>query len=172
MIRQTPLSTTLAALGAAVFLAIVASSPALAQAAKAGAAIAVERPLAAPTPAAAPTGAVYLSLQNKGKAADKLLGASTPRAKRVELHTMSMTGDVMRMREVDSIEIKPGEKLAMTAGSGYHVMLVELASPLKPGDKFPMTLHFEKAGAVKIEVLVQAPGNPAASAASSHSTKH
>jgi hypothetical protein len=112
---------------------------------------------ATPTPAAAPTGAVYLSLENRSRAGDRLLGASTPRAKRVELHAMSMAGDVMRMRELDALDIKAGQKLDMRPGSGFHVMLVELAAPLRAGDRFPMTLRFEKSGAVKIEVVVEQP---------------
>jgi copper(I)-binding protein len=122
--------------------------------------IAIGHPFATPMPPGAPTGAVYFSLENKTKAADKLLGASTPRAKGVELHTMSMSGDVMRMREVDSIEVKPGQKIAMSPGSGFHLMLTGLA-PLKAGEKFPMTLRFEKSGTAQIEVFVEQP-KPAA----------
>jgi copper(I)-binding protein len=119
--------------------------------------IRIGHPFATPTPAGAPTAAVYLSLENRTRSGDRLLSASTPRAKRVELHTMSMAGDVMRMREVDALEIKPGEKLDMRPGSGFHVMLVDLDAPLKAGDKFAMTLRFEKSGPAKIEVSVEQP---------------
>ena len=118
----------------------------------------VSHAFATPTVAGAPTGAVYLSIANRGKATDRLMGGSTPRAKRVEMHTMSMTGDVMRMREVDGIEAKAGETLAMSPGMGYHLMLVGLAAPLKAGEKFPMSLRFEKSGSLDIEVSVEPPG--------------
>ena len=125
----------------------------------------VDHPFATPTVRGAPTGAVYFTLENRGKAADRLLGASTPRAKRVELHAMSMSGDVMRMREVDSIQASPGHPLKMEPGSANHLMLVGLAAPLRIGERFPLTLRFEKAGAVEVEVLVQ---NPAPAKEASH----
>ena len=115
----------------------------------------VDHPFATATVRGAPTGAVYFTLANRGRSADRLLGASTPRAKRVELHAMSMTGDIMRMREVDSIEANPGHPVKMEPGSANHLMLVGLAAPLKAGERFPLTLRFEKAGALQVEVLVQ-----------------
>ena len=118
----------------------------------------VTRAYATPTVAGAPTGAVYLSIANRGKAPDRLIGGSTPRAKRVEMHTMSMTGDVMRMREVEAIDAKPGETLTMSPRMGHHLMLVGLAAPLKTGEKFPMSLRFERSGTLAIEVSVEQPG--------------
>ncbi len=115
----------------------------------------VDHPFATPTVQGAPTGAVYFTMANRGKSAERLLGASTPRAKRVELHSMSMSGDIMRMREVDSIEAIPGRPVKLEPGSANHLMLVGLATPLKAGERFPLTLRFEKAGALSVEVLVQ-----------------
>ncbi len=129
--------------------------------------IRVDHPFATPTVQGAPTGAVYFTLTNQGKAADRLLGASTPRAKRVELHTMTMAGDVMRMREVSAIDVKPGQPVKMQPGASNHLMLIGLSAPLKSGDRFPMTLRFEKAGSVEVEVLVQNPA-PAKEAAHEH----
>jgi copper(I)-binding protein len=119
--------------------------------------IVIGHPFATPTPPAAPTAAVYLLLENKTKAADKLVSATTPRAKSVELHSMTMAGDVMRMREVAAIEVKPGQKIDMRPGSGFHLMLTELSSPLKVGDKFPLMLKFEKSGSTRVEVFVEQP---------------
>jgi len=127
----------------------------------------VDHPFAPPTVQGAPTAAVYFTITNQGKGADRLLGASTPRAKRVELHAMSMAGDVMRMREVGSIDASPGQAVKMQPGSANHLMLVGLAAPLKSGDRFPMTLRFEKAGKVEIEVLVQS-ASPARETAHQH----
>jgi copper(I)-binding protein len=119
--------------------------------------IEVTRPYATPTVAAAPTGAVYLSVHNKAGTADKLTGASTPRAKRVELHGMSMSGNVMRMREVGAIEIGAGESVRMRPGSGHHLMLVGLVAPLKAGEQFPITLQFQSAGSLRVNVVVEQP---------------
>ncbi len=127
----------------------------------------IDHPFATPTVQGAPTGAVYLTLTNQGKIPDRLIGASTPRAKRVELHTMSMTGDVMRMREVSAIDVNPGQPVKMQPGSSNHVMLIGLAAPLKAGDRFPMVLRFEKAGSAEVEVIVQSPA-PAKEAAHEH----
>lgn len=105
-----------------------------------------------------PAGAAYLTIENKGKTADKLTGASSPVAKSVEIHTMTMDGNVMKMREVGQVEIKPSGKLEMKPGDGYHLMLMGLRQPLKAGDTFPMTLTFEKAGKAEVKVLVQDKG--------------
>jgi copper(I)-binding protein len=71
------------------------------------------------------------------------------------MHTMSMDGNVMKMREVSSIELKPSVKVSMKPGDGYHIMLIGLKQPLKIGDKFPLTLTFEKAGKAEVTVWVE-----------------
>ena len=100
-------------------------------------------------------GGAYLSIENNGKNSDKLVAVASPIAKNVGIHTMSMDGNVMRMREVPGIEIKPSGKVVMQPGNGYHIMLTGLKQPLKVGDKFPLTLTFEKAGKVEVSVMVQ-----------------
>ncbi|WP_434631156.1 copper chaperone PCu(A)C [Chromobacterium sp. CV08] len=113
-------------------------------------------------PLASPTGGVYLSLENQGKGADRLLSASTPRAASAELHTHVNDNGVMRMRKVEGgVEIAPGQTVKFAPGS-YHVMLVGLKQPLKAGDRFPLTLNFEKAGSIVVDVVVQ-DGMPAES---------
>jgi periplasmic copper chaperone A len=112
-------------------------------------------PYATPTPPGAGAGAAYATLENKGKVADKLLRASSPKANIVELHEMKMQGDVMKMAEVPGIELKPGQSLTMRRGSGYHLMFMQLKEPFKVGEIFPVTLEFEKAGKVEIKVKVQ-----------------
>ncbi len=98
-------------------------------------------------------GAAYLQLSAKGD--DVLLSASAPVAAKVEIHTMTMEGDVMKMRALDKLEIKGGEKIAMQPGSGAHVMLMGLKQPLKAGESFPLTLNFRKAGKVTVDVTVK-----------------
>lgn len=115
----------------------------------------IGHPYARPTIANLRTGAAYLTLENKGKSADKLIGISSPVAQSVEMHTMSMENGVMKMREVSSIELKPGEKVTMQPGDSYHLMLMGLTQQLKAGDKFPMTLTFEKAGKKEVGVWVE-----------------
>ena len=115
-------------------------------------------PYATPTPGHASTGAVYLvAIDNQGGTAERLLAASTPVAERVELHRLQQDGDVMRMQAVPAIAIPPRARLAMRQGSpdGHHLMLAGLRRPLVVGDRFPLTLQFERSGAVKVEVWVQ-----------------
>lgn len=123
-------------------------------------AIAIGHPYARATLPGQPTGGAYLRLENAG-AADKLVSVKAGVSQGVELHTSSMEGDVMRMRQVDAIDV-PSNKSVVLEPGGTHIMLVGLKAPLKEGDSFPMTLKFEKAGEVTVDVKVQAV-SPAAS---------
>jgi copper(I)-binding protein len=117
----------------------------------------IGHPWSRATPPGAQTGGAFLKLTNNGKAADKLVKAETPAAGTVELHTMSMDGNVMRMRQVESIELKPGASVALAPG-GLHIMMIGLKQALKQGDKVPMTLWFEKAGKVEVQLAIDAMG--------------
>jgi copper(I)-binding protein len=115
----------------------------------------INHPYARATVVNQPSGGAYLTIENKGKTADRLIAVSSPVARKVEIHTMSMEGNVMKMREVDGIELKPSAKVEMKPGDGYHLMLTGLQQQLKAGDKFPLTLTFEKAGKTEVSVTVQ-----------------
>ena len=116
--------------------------------------IKIGHPYARATVAGQPGGA-FLKLDNAGPD-DRLLSAQTELASRTELHSMAMEGDVMRMRQVDGVPLPAGKTVELKPG-GFHLMFVGLKSPLKDGDKFPMTLKFEKAGEVEVTVNVEAP---------------
>jgi copper(I)-binding protein len=107
------------------------------------------------------SGGAYLSLENKSAVNDVLVSVETPAAASVEIHTMSLENNVMRMREVAGIDLQPGAKITMTPGNGYHLMLLGLKTPLKAGDRVPLTLRFKKAGKVETMILVE-DGNAAA----------
>ncbi len=117
-----------------------------------------------------PSAAAYLRINNTGSTADKLKGGATTIAKSVEIHTMSMDGNVMRMREVSDITLPAGAIVTMKPGDGYHIMLIGLDHPLKAGEQFPLTLTFEKAGTVK--VMVQVEGMAAKKSSSEHEHMH
>ena len=125
----------------------------------------IGHPYARVTVTGQPTGGGYLSLDNKGRD-DKLVSATAAVAASVELHSMSMEGDVMRMRQVDGIALPTGKKVELKPG-GFHIMFVGLKTPLKAGDKFPLKLKFEKAGEVEVIVNVEAP-KAAGDAAAEH----
>lgn len=122
--------------------------------------IQIDHPYARATVSKQTAGAVYVTLENKGEANDKLVKAASPIAESVELHNMEMKNNVMKMREVDQIEVNTGSKVVMQPGHGYHIMLKKLTQPLKAGETFPLALYFEKAGKVEVTVKVEANSNP------------
>jgi copper(I)-binding protein len=121
----------------------------------------IEQPIARATPPGAKTGVVYFTIDNAGKDAEHLLRASTPVAAGVVLHQMAQKGGMMTMRAVPSLEIGPGARLEL-ASSGYHLMLIDLKQPLKVGERFPLTLTFERLGTVTTSVTVESMGATAA----------
>ncbi|TRX73895.1 copper chaperone PCu(A)C [Pseudomonas mangiferae] len=144
------------------------SAAALAHEYQAGA-LHIDHPWARAMPAVAPTAAAYLVVHNHGEQADRLLGADTPRADKVEIHRHVHQNGLMKMEAVDGgVEIPAGGELKVTPGD-YHLMLFGLKQPLEDGQRFPMTLHFQKAGDVTVDIAVQkdAPA-PAAPADSGH----
>jgi copper(I)-binding protein len=108
-------------------------------------------------PASPPTAmnvAVYLTLTNQGQAADRLVGASGGVSDTVELHTVLMEDNMMKMRQLDAIEVPAGPPTMLKPG-GFHIMLIGLKQPLVAGQMFPLRLRFEKAGEMTVEVPVR-----------------
>ena len=114
--------------------------------------IKIEKPFARATVPAQKAGGGLLTIENKG-AADRLLSASSPASKTMELHTMSMEDNVMKMREVKAIDVPAKGKVELKPG-GLHLMFIDLNGPLKAGEVVPVKLRFEKAGEVEIKVKV------------------
>ena len=98
-----------------------------------------------------------MTLQNAGSTADRLLKAESPVAANAELHTHVKDGDAMRMRPVNDVPVPAGGTTKLEPG-GYHIMLIGLKQPLKEGERLPLTLTFEKAGKISIDVPVQKAG--------------
>ena len=119
-------------------------------------------------------GVAYFTVENTNSIPEKLLSVSVPTsvAASAQIHetvkatdsstTMAMNGsstggsEMMSMREVPSVLVPAGATVTFEPG-GYHVMLLDLASPLKAGQKFTMTLGFMNAGPVQVEVTVRNP---------------
>jgi len=118
--------------------------------------VSVEKPWSRATPPGAKVGAGFMQLRNAG-AAERVVGASSPVAGRVEMHITVRDGDVMKMREVKSFEIPAGGGFELKPG-GAHLMLVDLKRPLKKGEKVPLTLKLEKGGELKMELSVEEMG--------------
>ncbi len=140
---------------AALLTALALATPALAQGP--ASAVQIVHAWIAPPPVGAPTAAGYLTLKNTGPTPDIFLGGATPAAQALEVHSMSTTGGIMRMRRVEAgLPIAPGQTLVLAPGDGDHLMLIHLAHPLKAGDRVPAVLNFAKAGAVKTVFVVEA----------------
>jgi copper(I)-binding protein len=114
-------------------------------------------PWARATPKGSTVTAGYLTITNKGTEVDRLIGGSAALASRFEVHDTVTESGVGRMRQVKSIEIKPGQTIELRPG-GMHVMLMGLKQPLSQGQTLKGTLVFEKAGTVAVEFAVQPPG--------------
>ncbi len=112
------------------------------------------------------TGAGFMTIRNAG-AVDRLVAARSAAARTVELHTHIRDGDVMRMRPVAAIEIPAGQT-ATLAPSGFHLMLIGLVAPLRPGERVPVTLTFERAGEVTVQLIVERAGARGPSGDGSH----
>jgi len=110
-------------------------------------------------PPGARTAAVYLTLDNRGAGADRLVAARSPRGV-VEIHSMRMDAGVMRMRAIADVPIPARGRVELAAG-GLHLMLVDPSPPLKAGERVPLTLTFERAGTVDVEVAVEPLAPPA-----------
>ncbi len=120
--------------------------------------IQVRHPWARATPPGASVGAGYLEIRNRGSQPDRLLSAATAVARRVELHVTEHAADVAKMRQLRAFEVPARERLTLRPG-GAHLMLVDLVRPLAKGERFAMTLRFERAGELEVQFEVQELGS-------------
>jgi copper(I)-binding protein len=96
-----------------------------------------------------------MTIQNAGSA-DALIGVKAALAPHSALHSMVMDGGVMRMRQIERIDLPAGATVELQQQTGVHIMLEGLTQPLKPGESFPMKLSFEKAGEITVDIHVEA----------------
>jgi copper(I)-binding protein len=155
-----------AVLGVGILLATALASPASAQhgpgvhaAVQTKGPLRIEGAWARATPPAGKVAGAFVTLVNTGAAPDRLVSAASPVAGRIELHTHIKDGDVMRMREVEGgIPLPPGDTVKLQPG-GLHIMLLGLNQGLAAGSSFSLTLTFENAGSVQVDVPVEAMGS-------------
>jgi copper(I)-binding protein len=125
---------------------LLAAPPAWAQ-------VSIDGPWARATAPGATVAGGYMAIRNAGADADRLVGASSPASARVELHVHLKEGEVMRMREVKSLDVPANGAFELKPG-GAHLMFIGIRQPLKEGDRVPVTLKFERGGEVKVEFHV------------------
>ncbi len=102
-------------------------------------------------------GAVFVNIVNDSPHDDKVMGASGELSERVELHTHTMDGDMMMMREVEHYALPAGAATILEP-MGHHIMLMGLKAPLAAGNSFPITLTFEKHPPIIMDVQVMKVG--------------
>ncbi len=107
------------------------------------------------TPPGAAVAAVYLTIDNTGGGTDRLLGAASAAAGRVEVHETRREGDVMRMRKAEPLDIPAGARVVFGPG-GLHVMLMDLNEPLREGERLTLALRLERAGDIEVEAHILA----------------
>ncbi len=117
----------------------------------------ITEPWAPATAAPGQAGAVYLTLANETEEGEYLVGASTEIAAMAQLHETQVTNGVARMVPVERLGLGPGMNADLSPG-GVHIMLMGLTAPLTIGQSFRLTLTFERAGPIKIDVQVRALG--------------
>jgi periplasmic copper chaperone A len=119
--------------------------------------LSLSAPWARPDAALASQAGGFFKLTNTG-AADRLVAAASPLAEKVEIHAIKVVGRDIRMRALpDGLRI-PAESTIELKPRGYHLLLMGLKAPLAPGSKLPVTLTFERAGRMEVELVVEEPG--------------
>ena len=118
----------------------------------------IEHPWSRATPPGTPTGGGFMTIHNHGEASDRLLSGSSDFTQSITVHQTKMDNDTMRMMsQHDGLEIPAGGSVTLEPGS-YHLMLMGLQAPLVEGERRTITLEFEKAGSIEVELAVGAIG--------------
>lgn len=142
--------------GAAALIALsLPAAAVLAHGFKVGA-LSIAHPWSRQTAPGQTVGGGFLVVTNGGDKEDRLVSATSPAAAEVQLHTMSMEGGIMRMRQVsDGLTVPAHGKLELKPG-GFHIMFMGLKAPFQLGAKIPATLTFKRAGKVQVAFAVEA----------------
>jgi copper(I)-binding protein len=117
----------------------------------------IERPWARATPTSARNGVAYMTIRNRGSETDRLVSVETPVAESATVHETVKHEGMMTMRTVARLAIGPGQSAVLEPG-GLHIMLMGLRAPLEKGQTFALTLRFERAGAIEVELKAAAIG--------------
>ncbi|MFT5539260.1 MAG: copper(I)-binding protein [Alphaproteobacteria bacterium] len=122
-------------------------------------AMVIDHPWARATIGISRPGVVYATLINDGKQDDALIGATSPVAAHIHVHQTRRENGVARMVPVKRLVIPAGGRTVLKPG-GHHLMLMGLKQPLELNDTFSLTLKFEKAGTITMDVFIESAGSP------------
>lgn len=137
----------------AAVIAVLSATPALACDVARVDAIEIERAWSRASIGIDRPGVVYLTIRNTGTADDVLMGITTTVADRPMLHETVVMDGIASMPHVMSVPVPAGGTIALEPG-GFHAMLMELTQTLEKGATFPVTLTFQNAGAVTVDVEI------------------
>lgn len=107
-----------------------------------------------PSPLAEGNAAVYMRIRNTGGEDDRLIGASSQAAEVLELHDMTMENDVMKMFQVEYMDLPAGSSLELKPG-GKHIMFIHVREKLEAGQMVKFVLEFEKYGKITVEAEIR-----------------
>ncbi|MBR0835978.1 copper chaperone PCu(A)C [Bradyrhizobium manausense] len=129
----------------AAALAFIGSAPTLADHAD----IVVSQAWSRATPKGAKVAGGYLTIENRGATADRLLSAASPAATSVEIHQMTMQDGIMTMRPLEQGLTIPPDEIVTLAPGGNHIMFIGLTAPFEEGQRIPVTLNFQRSGKIE-----------------------
>ena len=135
-------------------LAVLFCSPAYAESADR---VQVEGAYAYATTSVQKNGAAFFVANNNSESDARIVGARADISERVELHTHTMDGDMMMMREVEGYDVPAGGSVTLEP-MGHHIMFMGLKSPLEAGNTFPLTLTFADEHEIVVDVEIKNPG--------------
>ena len=118
--------------------------------------ISIEKPWARETVEGQAAGGGFMTIVNNGQREDQLVSSSSPASHEVQIHTMSMDGGVMRMRQLTDGLSSPAKGKVELKPRGLHIMFIGLKKPLRPGTSVPVTLKFRHTGSMTAQFKVQA----------------
>jgi copper(I)-binding protein len=121
-------------------------------------AIEIRQAWARSTSTSAVTAGGFFTVVNKGATADRLVSVSSPVVQRIEIHAIKVVGPDIAMCPLENGLAIPADSSVTLRPRGYHLMMIGLKAPLAVGATVPVTLAFERAGSVDIELTVEAPG--------------
>lgn len=117
--------------------------------------ITIDHPWSRPTPPGVPMGVGYMAITNHGDSDVTLVSATTPRANSVSIHETTMKDGTMSMRPLkEGLAIPAGQTVELKPHS-YHLMLEKLNGPLKEGESIPLTIRFEGAAEMNVNLDVE-----------------
>lgn len=117
--------------------------------------LAIQHPWSRETATGQAVGGRFMTITNKGATDDRLVSGTSPMAAEVQLHTMTMDGGIMRMRQVEGGIAIPAKGVLELKPGSYHIMFMRLKHQLRQGERFPVTLRFQRAGSVTVQFTVQ-----------------